>query len=155
MWRDPVSAAALPKKVVTNTFGFGDNCYYVTIAKLLNTTVSKLVDKTGEMQLDGGAQDSEIKALLDATGEPYQVATVTSLAQAEEIALQNNLGFSKKFAIRFTRPDSTRHMIVLKWDSMQQVCEYRDYQRNNDGADGREDISRGQVDLVVWFPNVN
>src|SRR5262245_5874036 len=154
MWRDPVSPVALPKKPVTNTFGFADNCYYVTIAKLLNTTVSQLVEKTGEMQISGGAQDHEIKALLDATGQPYQVAPCTSLTQAEDIALHNNHGFSKKFAIRFTRPDSTRHMIVLKWDSIEQVCKYVDYQTNNDGADGRADISRSQVDFVVWFPNV-
>ncbi len=126
----------------------------MTIAKLLNMSVSELVGKTGEMQISGGAQDHEIKALLDSTGQPYQVMACNSLAQAEEIALQNNQGFSKKFAIRFTRPDTTRHMIVLKWDSIEQVCQYRDYQLNNDGADGRADISRSQVDFVVWFPNV-
>jgi hypothetical protein len=155
MWREPVSPVALPKKPVTNTYRFGDNCYYVTIAKLLNMTVSQLVDKTGEMQISGGAQDHEIKALLDATGKPYQVAQCNSLAQAEEIALQNNHGFSKKFAIRFTRPDTSRHMIVLKWDSTEQVCTYRDYQMNAEGADGQADISRSQVDFVAWFPNVN
>ncbi len=155
MWREPASQVSLPKKPVTNTFGFGDNCYYVTIAKMLNTTVSELVGKTGEMQISGGAQDHEIKALLDATGESYQVVPCNSLVQAEDIALQNNHGFSKKFAIRFTRPDSTRHMIILKWNSIDQVCEYRDYQMNNNGSDAREDISRSQVDFVAWFPNVN
>lgn len=155
MWREPVSPVALPKKPVTNTYGFGDNCYYVTIAKLLNTTVDKLVDRTGEMQLGGGATDDEIKALLDSAGEPYQWAPCNSLAQAEEIALQKNSGFSKKFAIRFTRRDGSRHMIVLKWDSNDHVCTYRDYQMDNNGADGRADISQSQVDFVVWFPNVN
>lgn len=148
-YRDPHQKQ--PKKPITNTFKLDDNCYYVTIAKMMGVSVQQLMESVELMQIGGGAQKGEIQELLNSCERPYQLVDVKDLHEAEEVALQNNKGFSKRFGIAFTRANLTGHVVVMQWNSNEQLCEYWDYQMNDKGDNAKNDVSASTPRHVFWF----
>jgi len=152
MWQDMRDPnAKTPKKPPTNTFKLDDNCYYVTIAKMLDTSVEKLMDSVELMQIGGGAKKEQIEELLNSCKRANHLVDATSLSAAEDIALKNNGGFSKRFGIAFSRTNGTGHVVVMQWNSYDQVCEYWDYQLNDKGDNAKADVSSSIPRHVFWF----
>ncbi|CAF0772917.1 unnamed protein product [Didymodactylos carnosus] len=80
-----------------NTYGFDNNCYYTTLAGLLNTTVEELVKKCERMQEGGpkGATIDQIDSLYRDAHLPIQKFYVfTSAAQLSSFFHRANIGDS-------------------------------------------------------------
>jgi hypothetical protein len=94
----------------TNSFGQNENCYYCTVAALLNTTTSQLVNVTQTMMQDRASAD-EIVALMAAAGIPNPSYVQLQTLAAVQGALAS-LPDNQAVGLAYTRIDGTGHMIV-------------------------------------------
>ncbi|PPK65194.1 hypothetical protein V5P93_003631 [Actinokineospora auranticolor] len=139
-----------PPAPATNTYGLDDNCYYVTAAALLDTTVGALITTTETMQIRGGASEGEITSLFRAAGlraTPTTLTTYTALvAEMRRVAA----GSHRRFAVAFGRADGSGHAVVgevMGADTGE--VRFRDHQVT-EGADATTDVSAGV--LFVLYP---
>lgn len=119
-----------------NTHGLTQNCYYVTAAKLLNTTTDALVKQSEEMQLTGTeitlAQTQDFFARLHL---PWRLAEFTTQA-ALEARIRAIGGVSElMYAVGFVRGNGSRHMVIAHFRSGPiPTVRYEDYQNPSSSA---------------------
>ncbi|GHJ43015.1 hypothetical protein Cs7R123_03570 [Catellatospora sp. TT07R-123] len=119
-----------------NTHGLTENCYYVTAAKLLNTTTDALVTHSEEMQLPGKemtlAQTQDFFARLNL---PWRRAEFTTQA-ALEARIREIGGVSELlYAVGFVRTNGSRHMVVAHFrPGPIPTVRYEDYQNPSSSA---------------------
>jgi hypothetical protein len=139
------------EKEDVNTYKLDDNCYYVTTAKLLGTTVEKLIGATEEMQYGGGASIGGIETLLKATGKKYRIRRCADLDAVSEVAEKVCGGLDRSFGIAFGRRNGTGHVVVMNWDAADKEATFIDYQKDPKGAKAKDDVSGGILFYLYWF----
>ncbi len=97
--------------LTTNSFGQDQNCYFCTIAALLNMTTSQLVAHAQTMQ-QVTANADEIVALMRDAGIPNPTyATFQHLTAIDQAV--SSLPNGGHVGLAYTRSDGSGHMIVV------------------------------------------
>ena len=97
-----------------NTYGLGDNCYYVTVAVLLGTTVDDLVRATETMQNITGSHE-DIQGLFSDAGVSVQSKQYFTLAALYQDLMSLPAGASVGLAYN-RQGSSVGHMLVVQRD---------------------------------------
>ncbi|MBV1853537.1 hypothetical protein [Catellatospora tritici] len=119
-----------------NTYGLTDNCYYVTAAQLLNTTVGELTKRTEIMQEPGEQMTmTETQTFFQGLGLPAQVTQYGTLAAVEQAFRALGATTDRQYALGFQRTGGSRHMVVAHYrPQLMQSVRYHDYQNPDSSA---------------------
>jgi hypothetical protein len=93
-----------------------DNCYYVTLAGLLRTTMFDLVQRTGINEQIGGAMNGHIAYLYGRAGLPIRAVYVFESSEALSSFVVNAPNLSSTpvgVALSYQACPSWRHMVAL------------------------------------------
>lgn len=97
----------------SNSFGLDQNCYYCTVAALLNQSVAELLKQTEIMQQDC-ANENEIVELFGEAG--VQASFLGPRNAANAYALLLDLPPGESVGLGYQRNNGSRHMIVATRD---------------------------------------
>jgi hypothetical protein len=131
----------------TNTHSLTDNCYYVCAAKLRGVSTEKLISQTEQIQIGGGTDINGIRALFREAQLGDTVIACASLMGVHG-AVATIPSNANAFAVAFTRPDGTGHMVLaLRHPG---GASFHDYQMNDAGTDALADIGTGTAFWVFY-----
>jgi hypothetical protein len=154
-YRDPNQKE---KKPAINTYGLDDNCYYVTAARLLGTTVRELITKTEMMQIQGGASLDEVKELFTAAGLTGGVWSSGSLTfdKAKSFIQEKyedlGRGLPCEFALMFGWNQGGGHAIVVEYESHNHSYTFKDYQPAKKREWSESELSSTAHSFFVYGP---
>jgi hypothetical protein len=136
-------------RLSTNSFGLDQNCYYCTIAALLNTDVDTLVSRTETMQQDCANAD-EISALFSSAGTTVQYQVFGSEAAAANFVTR--FPNQSALAIGYTRGNGSGHMVVVVRDSGAPLgVGFIDYQMRPPGIYNSLAHEAGVISYTVFY----
>ena len=119
-------------QLTTNNYGLDQNCYYCTVAALLNTDVDTLIRVTETMQQDTATSDEVATLFADANCPVVYRAFANEGAAA---AFVSNFPDRSAVAIGYTRGNGTGHMVVaMRWSSAPYGVRFIDYQQSPPGV---------------------